>query len=153
MAVTVEVHGADKLRRVADDLRQAGRKDLKWELTAGITAAVKPFGAAIHAQTRVLPSGYRATLNAALVVSPRILTGGEDAKVRVVVSAKGRRQGRDVASLNRGWLRHPTFGGDPWVSQAVTPGLVDTPRNALESKVVEECEAAVGRVADKLERG
>ncbi|PWK81733.1 hypothetical protein C8D88_116145 [Lentzea atacamensis] len=29
--------------------------------------------------------------------------------------------------MNRGQWRHPTFGRQPWVTQAVTPGWFDRP--------------------------
>lgn len=148
------VKGADKLRKLARDLRAAADRDLSRKLRAGISRTVKPFGEAVKAETATLPSGYAPVLGRALRVRASTRTRGAGAGVRIVVSAKGKVEDRDVAAVNAGALRHPLFGRRRrWYTTAVTPGFVDRPVERLGDDVRREVEKVVDDIADQIERG
>jgi hypothetical protein len=153
----VPVHGADKLRKLARDLREAGDKDLQRELRSGIARPVKPFAEAVKQEAgAVMPhrGGYAGILARALKVAASTRTTGSGAGIRIVVSAKGKVEERDVAALDVGELRHPIFGRRRhWATTSVRPGFVTQPAERLIDGVRREIENAVDRVADKLERG
>ena len=148
------VRGADKLRKLGRDLRQAANKDLTKKLYAGINRPVKPFRAAVKAETATLPSGYAPIMSRSLQIRVSTRTRGRGAGIRIVVSANGRSQLRDVAAVNAGRLRHPAWGRrGRWYTTTVTPGFVDRPTNAMADDIRREVEHVVDDIADQLERG
>lgn len=149
------VEGAEKLRKLARDLRIAGNTDLQKELHKGLTQAVQPMGREIRAEIpKKMPSGYAPTLSKAASVRVSTRTGAESVSVRLVASAKGRKQKRDLQSLDRGKLRHPRFGDRRrWYVTRVSPGFFTEPAERLRDTATNQAIAAIERVAEKLERG
>lgn len=154
----VRVTGAEQLAALAKDLRAAGDKELRKELMRGLQRAGKPMKAAARqAALDELPS--RNGL-AALVASSRwsvtTRSAGKGAGVRVagrgLVNASG--QETDLASLNRGRLRHPVYGRGAWVNQPVRVGwFTDAMELQADTSVRAEVLAAISAVRDKLGSG
>jgi hypothetical protein len=167
----VETEGADKLRRLARQLREAGDKSLQRELRAGLTRAMQPLrGELVSAVGAYLPGGYAPLVAASLTVRGAA-TSGRGARIRVVTAGKGRKAKRDIQALNAGVLRHPVFGryrfvkrsrasahrdvrsARPWAVQRVRPGFFDDQAAKRHADLVRECESVIDQVARKIEGG
>lgn len=158
MSVHVEVRGgAAALRKLAADLRQADRVDLQRELQKGLRDAAKPLYRRVIEEIRsIIPhrGGYSEILARAYYQTVSVRTVGGGAGMTVIGRAKGKAELRDVDAVNRGVLRHPVYGHrSRWATTSVPPGFFDNPARELEDDLVRNAEAALDRVADKLERG
>lgn len=101
-----------------------------------------------------LPSGYAELLARTTRVETRVTSGWGGVRAKVKVSARGRRENRDVRRLNQGILRHPLFGNRyRWYNTSFTPGYVDDPIDALGRRVADAAQEAADEVADKIVRG
>lgn len=150
-AVSVSVHGANELGRLQRDLKAAGRKDLRRELSRGIQKAAKPLRAvpAVAALASLPKDGGLAERVAGSKFSVRT-RAGRNPGVRVVGAGD-----LDLRSLNRGRLRHPLFGHRHyWYTQLVPPHWFDDAlEKAADGPVRQEILNAIGRVAGKLGGG
>src|SRR5262245_41038793 len=105
--VDITVTGADEFGRLARKLREAGAKDLRKELYAGINRAVKPLRTDVKtAAAEFMPARYGPTLAGSLKVTARKRGGGSNPAIFLV----GRAGNRRIDAVNRGQLRHPLFG-------------------------------------------
>jgi hypothetical protein len=147
----VEFHatGADVLKAVARELKVTGDTGLRKELTAGLNRATKaPRAKAKANAAATLPRrGGLAARVAAANLSTRVRTGG-DPGVRIV--AKSGRQKVDVARIDEGTVRHPTFGRGRWQSQSVTPGWFTKPMRASAPLVRAQLIGVIDAVIRKL---
>jgi hypothetical protein len=120
--------GARQLRMLARDLDRASAA-LRKEMPRALRRAATPMIKAIRDEARtVLPKG--GGLNEYVAESPIttiVRTGADNTTVQI----RGRRrQARpngkqvDLPAINRGRLRHPTYGHRPWVTQQVAPGVL-----------------------------
>lgn len=148
---------------LARDARIAGRKDLVKELNAGLARSVKPIQQAIRVEAeQVMPAsgGYRALLTRSL----RVRAAKGDLRVRLLVSAKGKSEDRDVRRLNLGELRHPNPPGrfrrvrgrrvvNDWSTTRIRSGFVFRPFDKHADTVEKELAEALGNVAKKLAGG
>lgn len=152
---SVRIVGAADLRRCADDLRKASRTDLLKEVLRGIGRAVGPIRKAVRTAAGThLPSGYAPVLlKSPLQLKTKSATG-RTARVELTATAMGKGEKRDVASLDRGHLRHPLWGRRAhWFDTGVKAGFVsDTVKSELPL-VKKEIGAAIDAVVAKLERG
>ncbi len=84
------------------------------------------------------------------------------AKVKTVANFRGRMVGvyvvgsqskqgkkRDLEAINRGVVRHPTFGRKPWQAQKVTPGFFDKP---LEGEVANDFRRHIFRAINNIRK-
>lgn len=161
----VRVRGAGDFFDLAQACRAAARHDLDAELNAGLNRSVKPMQQAIHAEAeKVMPSrgGYQAVLTAALRVKPT--RSARAGTIRLVVSAKGKTEDRDVRKLNAGQLRHPNPPGrsrrvrgrwvpNDWSVTRIRSGFVYRPFDATAPAVVKELGQALDNVAKKIAGG
>lgn len=122
MSIDARVDGPD-LGAFARRLKQAGRTDLKRELTRAIRRAVKPVIADLKEQALAIPAvgqrstGLRARIAAA--IRTEIRTGANRSGVRVKVDrSKMGDQASLPAAFDKDRLRHPVFGNrEEWVTQ------------------------------------
>lgn len=152
MVVELSVRGADKFGALAKALRAAGDKELKKELYRGINRAVKPLTEDVKRGTpKYLPRRYAFELAKSLKVRAR-RRAGRDPSVRLVGQAKTPRgKDRDLASLNRGRLRHPLYGNRRyWYDQDVSPNWWDDPLFEGVGAVREEIVRVIDEVGDKI---
>lgn len=150
----IEIEGADQLRDLARALKAAGNKDLKRELLKAAQRSTKPVKAEVAASARRrLPS--RGGLNvwvASTKVQTKTRTSGRNVGV-TIAGRPGRRMTptSDVRAINRGRVRHPTYGHRPWVTQAVRPGFWDeVMEGPLTERAQREFTAAMDRIAKQL---
>ena len=148
--VDLRVSGADDLERVARRLKEAGNKGLRRALLKRIREVNKDTITAIRANAlATLPrrGGY-----ADIIADSKIGTRTKMSGNSVGVSLQGR-NGFDLRSLNRGRLRHPTYGHGPWVSQAVEPGFFTDPIEADLPRLQQGVVKAIDDIRDEIERG
>lgn len=147
------VTGTLRLRQVARLLRDAS-PELRKELYAGIRKPLKPFTAQVRAEVpSSVPSGYAPVLAPSIKVSLATGLRGGGLGYTFEVYAKGRKEERDVRAVNAGILRHKEWGHEPWHSQHVRGGFVDRPVEQLGQQIAKEADAAVEKVAAKIEKG
>lgn len=95
-------------------------------------------------------SGLRAA--AANTVTASVRMGGRSAgvSIRSRSSLMPPDQQKLPMHMNRGRWRHPTFAGDPWVTQTVTPGWFDKPAKRGGPRVRESAFRVVIQTINKL---
>lgn len=144
------VSGADELNRLAHKLKGAD-KALRKELYSGLQRATKPIRADVSRSlaTRLPQHGCLARKMAKAKVTTRIKTANRNTRLTIRVSSP-RGEDFDVQAMDRGRLRHPTFGQRNWVTQQIPPGVVSDPleRGAVPAR--REAAEAMARVARKL---
>lgn len=151
---SLEIEGADQLRDLARALKAAGNKDLRKELMKAAQRSTRPVKREVAASARkTLPS--RGGLNvwvAGAKVQTKTRTAGRS--VGVVITGKpGRRQSpsSDLKAINRGRVRHPTYGHRPWVNQRVRPGFWDdVMEGPVSDRARREFKDAMDQVARQL---
>lgn len=148
----LQIKGADKLDQVAKALKQAGDKELKKELYAGLNRATKPLRAAAKKSAEAnLPrkGGLNRRVARARMSTRR--RGGRDPGIKIV--AKGLDQlGRIDA---RGEVKHPVYGHrDRWVTQDIpeAQGWFTDPMQAGAEDVRKELVKTLDGIAKKIAR-
>lgn len=142
----IELRGAAQLVALAKRLRSA-TKDLRSELYRGINRAAKPLKNDVKKSARErLPKrgGLAKRVSLTKIATKRRVTGNS-AGVRLVGTS-----GYDIGSINRGRVRHLTFGHKPWVNQTVPKGFWTDPLVAGAPRVQGEIQEVMDTVADKL---
>lgn len=157
MPIRGRLTGQAELRRIQADVARVPPQ-LKTRVVDGIRDALNPLKVEIPKAAGVrMPhrGGYAAVLSKAVKVVIRVLSKG-NVTATASVSAAGRRKLRDVEAINRGNLRHPTFGRrgkDDWYDQAVRPKFIDDPFDDAVDRAAKAMEKAINNEADDLERG
>lgn len=145
----IRVEGGEDFSRVARELKDAGRQDLRKEMFRALQSSTKP------ARQQVLddipdfmPGDYAATLAGDLRLSATA-KGGKDPSIRM--RAKGKRKNRFVAMYERGNLRHPLYGNrGRWFNQSIEPGWFSAPLRAQAPQINEQLTEAMQRVAQQI---
>ena len=153
--MSVRVQGGAQLHTVRQRLREVGDQGLGKQMGRALSRAGKPLAAAVRAEVpKAMPSGYAPTLAKSLRFRTAVQESRSTARVTFRVYGDGRRDRRDVPTLNRGRLRHPVFGRRAnWVDQRVRSGFVDRPVDRLAPDVAREMQAVVDYIADQIKRG
>lgn len=151
----LRILGAREFFLLAADCRGAARRDLAREVKGALGSSVKPATAAIkQAAMRTMPErgGYRRVLVPALKVQPQARSAFG---LRLVISARGRSELRDVKALDRGQLRHPVFGKrrNPWVVTSIRPGFATDTFEKQADAIVARLGEALGAVANEIAGG
>lgn len=171
-APSVDVRGDEQLERLYRRIRDVGDNELRKELLRGIRVAVKPLPAAIKGAARSdLPSrGGLAGQMGRASISSRTRTASSkhgEAGVRLIgqkerESSKTARKGKkgnarppsryiDIASLDRGRLRHPLFGNrSHWYEQQIKPGFWTQTINRRADDVERDVVQAMDNIAAKI---
>ena len=125
MGLEVTITGAATLKQVAAQIRAEGRKDLSRQMSTALTRAVEPVKVCITKEAgSAMPSGYTALLTGSLRHRISRRSGGQQAQVILRTYADGKKERRDIGSLNNGVLRHPLFGRKKkWYVTAVRPNF------------------------------
>lgn len=149
MGVDLRVEGADDFQRVARELREVGDVELRRELYRGIERAVKPLKEAARdaARQRLPHRGGLAEKVAKSKFSTR-RRSGRDPGIKIVA-----KDPIDLASIDRGRLRHPVFGNRRvWVNQSVPAGWFTDAMEKGAADVRRELLEVLGDVEKKLAR-
>lgn len=142
----VRIEGAEQLVLLARKLKDAP-KELRSELYRGLNRVTKPLKQdARKAAMQRLPSrgGLGKRVARSKIVTKRRVSGG-GAGVRIVATS-----GYDIGSINRGRVRHPTYGHQPWVNQTVPSGFWTEPLTAGAPKVAAEIQEVMDNVTQKI---
>lgn len=155
LRVQMRTRGDSELRRLAKALADAGRGDLRKELNSGVRRAARPMVGAVRQAALSLPAetGQSTGLRAAIAAASRF--SNTAAGVRVLVD--NGRMPADQQTLpghtDSGSWRHPVFGSNNWVTQHSRANWFLTACLSEADTVEREIEAAMDRVADKIEAG
>jgi hypothetical protein len=144
----IEIKGAEQLAALSTKLKAAGDRELKRELSKGITQAMKPVPAAARASAlKTLPRrGGLAQRVAKSQMRTVRRAGNRTAGIRLQAKDAYR-----LGLLDRGFVRHPVFGNrDVWRGQRVNMGWWTTPTEAAAPLARSEVEKAMQTVANKI---
>ena len=155
----VHMEGVEKLTQLGRDLKAAGEKDLRREILRSGRAMGKPIKAEL-AESALAMLPHRGGLDA-LIAKAKVRVSTRLSGRNVGVSFIGRWTGHDLASINRGRLRHPIRQRHAeagrqriWVSQTIPSGywdkVFDGPGAVIQR---EEFMKAVDAVTAKLRAG
>lgn len=138
-----------KLERLNAAIRNAP-KELQKELATGLRKAVRPMPR-IFRQGALGFLPHRGGLGEWVASGMRFRTTvsvGANPRLRITGSLPG----HDLAALNSGTDRHPTYGHrDRWVSQRIRPAWWDDAGVLAANEAGDEIVAAVDRAGTKLE--
>jgi hypothetical protein len=148
------INGIDEVYRIAAKLPPTLDYELHKEIRQAITEPVADMRR--EARTNIaafMPSGYSPIFGGAFRIQSSVGGGGLGgiASIRLRGTAQGRSRKRDSAALNRGVLRHKTWGRLPWHTQGITPGFWDRAAEKYVEKLHEAVQAALERAAKKTE--
>lgn len=160
MATTqITVTGAEGLARLSRALKAAGRNDLRKDLLRGIRKASKPMiPAARAAAAEALPhrGGLAEEVSGAKwVVRTRLQGRGAGVRITGAWTSGGRQH--DLAKMDTGLLRHPTWGhpvhgpGAIWVAQSIRPRWFSDAMEKLAPEIRQELVNVIDEVAKRLE--
>jgi hypothetical protein len=151
--VGVRVTGGDEFARLAARLKATNDRDVKKAVRSAINRTVTPLRREIKASLPAyLPDQYAVVLRRKLTITARQPRNS----VQIVARAKGRRKPRRVEAIDKGILRHPTFGrrgpGD-WQAQRVRPGFFTESMHAGAPLIRAEILRALNQIADNIANG
>jgi hypothetical protein len=154
--VEVRITGANQLRALARDLKEAGgpARGLRRELLAAMRLAGKPLVDAAKESARAhLPR--KGGLNTWVADGSKIAVRNRVAATNTVgmriVATKGN---HDLEDMDTGSIRHPVFGHrTTWVSQDVYQGWFTKPLNAALPMVQAEVLMAMDIIGRRIEKG
>lgn len=146
MGLEVTIRGAATYEQVAAQIRAEGRKDLSREMGLALTRAVEPVKVSIEREAAaVMPSGYVDLLTGSMRHRISRRNGGQSAQVVLRTYADGKKERRDVGSLNKGVLRHPLWGRKKtWYVTTIRAGFHDRGTEQAMDSAAE----ALGEVVD-----
>lgn len=150
----VRITGGRDLYTVSRALKKIGDKGLGKQMGKALQDASRELRPAIKksaAQLMPHSGGYAAVLSKSLRFRQTVQMGRTTARVLFKVHADGRKERRDVPSLNRGRLRKPLYGNrNHWYTQRVRPGFVDRPVDRAAPDIARRMNAVVDYVADQI---
>lgn len=177
MADMLQIRAHTDLKALGKALRESGDKGQKKAVLKAIQTATKPVKAEIARSARETLKGGLGDLIADLKVVTQTRLSGRNVGVRIISSrskpqhqaarrrAIARRTGRkrapagtkvrsgliDLNAIDRGRVRHPTYGHRPWVIQAVKPGFFSRPmRQFVAVRARQEIIRAIDRTLTEL---
>jgi hypothetical protein len=133
------------------------RREIVKALNKGLRAAALPVRKEIRqVAVDTLPSGGGLNLWVAKIrINLRSRTSGRRAGIKLVGSRKSTNDRSDVAAIDRGRVRHPSWGrrgNGQWHTTLVEPGFF-TQTAADSRQWQDEAETAIDRALDQLRRG
>lgn len=136
-------------RALARRLGGADRK-LRSGLYKAINKATKPLKADVRqsARTRLPRRGGLNRRVARTKLATKTATRGKNVGVAIVGTS-----GYDIGSIDRGRVRHLTFGHLPWSNQTVRKGFWSDPLKAGAKPVNKQIVAVMRDVAREIEKG
>lgn len=168
--MAARISGIPELRHVAELLKEQGKdKTFAGKLRKGFNKAVKPLKEEIiKTAPRYLPDRYANALRRKIRVSVSRRGGtGSGARLHVKITARGRKDKRDIDRVDRGLLRHPVYGRhrfirrggsrvrieNPWVGQRVKDGFVTNPVREMAGQIVDATQGVIASITHEIEKG
>lgn len=160
--ISGRVTGQAELRHVQALIRTTPQR-----MIAQIAVALRPELRKVQPEVKAeaagtLPKrgGYATIMAGSVGATTSVRVAGDSVNARVRVSAKGKREERDVAAVNRGRLRHPTRGTVRrrradwvWDTTRVPPGFVTRVISRTEDRAERVAKEARDDAADRIVRG
>lgn len=144
----------EQLQALNKALKQAGDKELKKELNAGLRRAAKPIQAAarVNYAKRLPKSGGLASkaARARMSVAQKKTRGGDPSLQLVTRHPTGQKM--DMRAIDAGLIRHQTFGRLPWNVQRIPAHSFSDAALAGEDEGKREIERAIETVSRKLDK-
>jgi hypothetical protein len=154
MGLQVQVTGGRDLAAVSRRLREVGNKGLGRQMAKQLREASDELRPAVtESAQRLMPrrGGYAELLSTSLRYRQSVQHARTTARVLFRIHADGRRERRDVPSINRGQLRKPLFGDrDRWFDQRVKVGFVDRPVDQLQPDIARRMQSVVDDFAAQI---
>lgn len=150
------VTGQAELRHVQGQITVALPKLIK-KATPGVRREMDKLEPDVQAEAGVtLPAqgGYGLVMERSVRAKTTVKATAKRIVATGDVSARGKREDRDVAAVNRGRLRHPLFRNRlHWYTTTVLPGFVDRPIDRAGERIADVVRDARDDVADEIVRG
>lgn len=150
--VNVRIEGGQQLEILGRRLAQAGTqgKELRKELKKAFQKAIRQTKLDIKASgVQKMPHEGGMNRRFRTGVGSKTRLTGRNVGVRIV-----QRNGFDLPSIDKGWIRHPVFGNRKrWVAQKVTPHYFTEPIEEDQDEIHLELFAAMDRIAEKITEG
>jgi hypothetical protein len=143
-----------ELAALSKALKEAGERDLRRELYAGLNRATKPMIRASRvrmlAQLPARGGLNRRAAKARISTQQRRSRGGDP---QIHIRGRAGSQAVDLRAIDSGLIRHPVFGRpDSWVMQRITAGTWTYAMLSEAPQARREVEAALDDVAAKLDK-
>lgn len=167
MGLEISVHGAATVRKVAAQMRAAGKENLADNMARALSKSVDPVKTSIResaAATMPHSGGYAAVLDKSLRFRVGSRGGGNTAQVTLATYADGTSERRDVVALEGGKLRHPVFGrssagrrkgeriAHPWAVTSIRAGFhqrgTEGAMDSAEKAMIEVVEKYAAKLID-----
>lgn len=145
----IEVQGGEKLVALAKRLKGAP-KELRGELTKAITKSLQPLKAAAKksAVEKLPRRGGLGKRVAKTTLRHKRKATGRGAGIRIEAQPNAV---KDPLRIDRGRVRHPTYGRRPWVLQDVRKSWFTEPMREGAPAVQRELIQAMDDIARKIE--
>jgi hypothetical protein len=144
-SIDIRVVGANELAELAAKLKRAGNNELRKELLRGIRTAARPMVTREAARRELPRRGGLAERIAKSKITTRTRTSRTRPGVRVVGMS-----GYDLDAIDKGVVRHPTYGHGPWVAQRVKAGWFTDTLEHESKHVRKELRQAIDRIDRQL---
>jgi hypothetical protein len=149
----LQIKGGQAFAQLGKALKQAGDgRELRKEFLKELRAAGKPVTARIRRDLGAeMPKrgGLAAHLSKAKV-GVRNRLSGDSAGVRLEISDKN----YDLPKIEKGIVRHPTYGHGPWVSQPVKPNVVtdaiEAEASVFQTAVLDAIDTVVHKIEESI---
>lgn len=150
MVADIRIEGTEKFVALSRALRRHGSKELRGELTKGITQATKPLKKQAKDSARTsLPRRGGLARRVARTSLPTKRRTGNNPGVRIEAKPNAV---NDPGRIDRGRIKHPVFGRGPWVLQDVQRGWFTEPMEGAAPEVRQELVKVIDRMIDKIAR-
>lgn len=154
--ISGRVKGQAELRHV-QGLITTSPQVMQAQMAAGMRVEIRKVQPEVKVEAgATLPQrgGYARVMAAAVKAATSVRQAGNRISASADVSAKGRREDRDVATVNRGGLRHPLYGNRRhWFTTRVRPGFVTRVIDRTRDRIVDVVKDARDDAANRIVRG
>jgi len=143
------LRGGEDFKQLADRLNEAADAKLRRQVYKGLREIARPVGEAMtHALGGALPqrNGLGPRVAKSKIRQTNATTGKNP---RVVVWLKSA-EGYDLAGMEAGTVRHPTYGHKPWVGQSVPSGRATEAATAMAPLVRKNLERHINTTLDEI---
>lgn len=147
----LKVSGAQDFARVSRACKDAGDKSLNREVFRALGSAGKEMTPLVlKAMPSYLPDRYAADVAGSLKVRVRSRRSARNPSVFLVGQAKSNKGQRRLGGLEKGSLRHRTWGRNPWHEQKIRSGFWSEPLTKGAVAVRKELVHALERIAQMV---
>jgi hypothetical protein len=162
--IDARVLGARQLRQVAAHIRNTGDKGLGRDFGKALNKTVEPVKKSItESAGNTMPSGFAPTLTRSMKHRRSTKTDARQATVTLATYADGKKERRDLPSMEKGVLAHPVFGRvrstrkgiapNPWARQRIRAGFHERGTEKAGDEAEKQILAVVDDFVERLAEG